>query len=445
MATMICPGCGTTNTGEATTCVRCGLDLCDLMATIADKCAAAPLPGGGGARVPAEGGIGGDQSPKPGIESVPTRIDASPPEAPAPTLQGSLPPRFTEGWRIGSRYRVLRHLGEGGMGAVYLVHDSELNRDVALKLIRPSLAGDPRLLERFKREIQLSSEITHPNVLRVYDLGEADDLRFLTMQFVCGEDLAAIIRREGKLPLERLVGIFRQICLGLAAAHDGGVLHRDLKPQNIMVGAGGHVYLMDFGLAKVVDESGMTQTGAVMGTPAYMSPEQVKGETLDIRSDIYSLGTILYEMMTGRRPYAEGSAYEVMMKRLNSPPPPVRDLNPDLPDYLLRILDRCLETDRNLRYGSLHEAIRDLDENRVRATFLYRLRRSRILKPVLAGLLVFLLAGAGFYLYRNNLLTRLRTSQAPPAAEAAAVLGIVQFENRTGTQPWTGTARALPG
>jgi tetratricopeptide (TPR) repeat protein/predicted Ser/Thr protein kinase len=344
----------------------------------------------------------------------------------------SLPGTLPEGWEIGSRYRVLRLLGEGGMGTVYLVHDSELNRDIALKLIRAPIAADPQLLERFKREVQLSSEITHPNVLRVYDLGESKGIRFLTMQFVRGEDLAELIRREGQLPLDKAGRFFRQICDGLAAAHEKGVLHRDLKPQNIMVDSENRVYVMDFGLAKAVDRSGMTQTGAVMGSPAYMSPEQVKGEKLDLRSDIYSLGIILYEMITGRKPYQEGSAYEIMIRRLKTPPTPAVKIRPDAPSYLLRILDRCLEIDKDLRYGSIQEIVRDLEENRVRTTLTYKVKRSKLLKPMLAALILVILAGAGLYLYRNLSQSGVQGGRAIGSTKAIPLLGIVPFENRTG-------------
>ena len=411
---MICPKCGAVNTSESTPCAQCGLDLRSLAKTVSDstvKTVQDSAPNGGE-----------DQE---GMETL--AIDAS-----KSASQGSLPAILPEGWELGRRYRVIRLLGQGGMGAVYLVHDSELDRDIALKLIRAPIAADPQLVERFKREIQLSSEITHPNVLRVYDLGESEGTRFLTMQFVSGEDLAGIIRREGKLPLERIMTIFRQICEGLAAAHDKGVLHRDLKPQNIMVDGEDHVYVMDFGLAKAVDQSGMTQTGAVMGTPAYMSPEQVKGETLDLRSDIYALGIILYEMMTGRRPYDEGSSFEIMMRRLKSPPAPAGDLRNDLPGYLLRILDRCIEIDKDLRYGSLREVIRDLDESRVRTTLTYKVRRSRVLKPILAGLIAILLIGAGIYLYRGKVLPGLQSGRAPATVAAVPALGVVPFDNRTG-------------
>jgi tetratricopeptide (TPR) repeat protein/predicted Ser/Thr protein kinase len=346
--------------------------------------------------------------------------------------KGSLPSILPENWEIGRRYRIIRLLGQGGMGAVYLARDLELDRDIALKLIRAPLAENPQVLDRFKREIQLSSEITHPNVLRVYDLGESEGTRFLTMQFVHGEDLAAILRRENRLPVEMILTIFRQICEGLAAAHDKGVLHRDLKPQNIMVDAENHVYVMDFGLAKAIDRSSMTQTGEIMGTPAYMSPEQVKGEKLDLQSDIYSLGMLLYEMITGRRPYDEGSLYEVMMRRLKSSPPPAGEIRPDIPDYLLRILDRCIEINKNLRYGSIREVIHDLGGARVRTTLTYKMRRSKILKPALLGLIVVLLAGAGVYFYRNAEQPRSQSEQVPAAVAAVPVLGVVPFENRTG-------------
>ena len=361
-----------------------------------------------------------------------TNIETLPPNHSELGPQDSQPSTLSEDQKIGSRYRVIRLLGQGGMGVVYLVHDLELNRDIALKFIRAPFIEGSHLLERFKREIQLSSDITHPNVLRVYDLGESEGTRFLTMQYVPGEDLASIIRREGKLPIERILSIFRQICEGLAAAHDKGVLHRDLKPQNIMVDEETHAYIMDFGLAKVVDRSGITRTGEFMGSPAYMSPEQVKGETLDLRSDIYSLGMVLYEMITGRRPYEEGSAYEIMMRRLNTPPPPAGEIRTDIPAYLLHILARCIEINKDLRYGSLQEIIRDLDEARIRTTLTYKIRRRRILKPVLFGLIAILLSGAGIYLYQNAEQPGLQSETTPAEVAQVPVVGVLPFENRTG-------------
>ena len=207
----------------------------------------------------------------------------------------------------------------GGMGAVYLVHDKGLDRDVALKLIRSDIADDADALERFKREIQLSSRVTHSNVLRVFDLGESDGIQFLTMQFVDGRDLSTILKKQGKLPVERLLRVFRQTAEGLKAAHDQGVIHRDLKPQNIMLDSADRVYVTDFGMAKSSEQSGMTQTGAVIGTPFYMSPEQVKGEPVGPQSDIFSLGVILYQMATGTVPFSGATPFEVMMVRVQRP------------------------------------------------------------------------------------------------------------------------------
>jgi tetratricopeptide (TPR) repeat protein len=352
---------------------------------------------------------------------------------------GGVPTSATlpEGLQIGRRYRIRRLLGVGGMGAVYRARDEELERDVALKLIRADIADNPAALERFKREIHLSSRVTHRNVLRVYDLGESEGVRFLTMQFVEGEDLATLLRREGRLPIERLTRIFRQILEGLQAAHEQGVVHRDLKPQNVMVDAADNVYVTDFGLAKSVDQSGMTQTGAIVGTPAYMSPEQVKGATVDHRSDIYSAGVLLYEMATGTLPFVGASAYEVMAQRLQRAPRPAAEINPDLPQYLRRVLERCMAVDLTARYLSVGEVLRDVESGRFHTTLRFEAIRRRWLKPVAVAAAVALLLGGAVWLSRSRSLT----SRDPGArSPALPVLGVVPFENRTGdrTLDWYG-------
>ena len=296
---------------------------------------------------------------------------------------GSIPVAsvLTEGLEIAERYRVRKLLGMGGMGAVYLVHDDELDRDVALKLIRSDIGENPEALERFKREIQLSSKVTHRNVLRVYDLGASGGIKYLTMQFVEGEDLSTVLKRVGRLATPRLTRIFRQILEGLRAAHEQGVIHRDLKPQNIMLDASDNVYVTDFGLAKSLEQSGMTQTGAIVGTPYYMSPEQVKGSPIDHRSDIYSLGVILYEMSTGRLPFTGSSPYEVMAQRLQRLPEPAGRINPDLPSYLSKILDRCLMVDTAARYQTIEEILRDLDAGGFRTTMRFEVAKRPWLRP----------------------------------------------------------------
>jgi tetratricopeptide (TPR) repeat protein len=346
---------------------------------------------------------------------------------------------FPPGTRLGARYEILRLLGRGGMGAVYLTRDRELGREVALKLIAPHLLAEPGFLDRFRREVQLSSIVTHPNVLRVYDLGEADGVKFLTMQLVEGRGLEEVLA-GGRLPLDRALALFRQICEGLAAAHDRGVLHRDLKPQNVLVDAADQAYLTDFGLATSDAVASMTQTGAVLGTPHYMSPEQVKGEHVDARSDIFSLGVVLYELLTGVRPYAGDSAFDVMMKRVREPAPRALDLDPTLPPHLQAVLDRCLAIDKGLRYASVREMLADLDAGQVRTSLVYEVRRRRLWRPVAALAALALLAAGGWW---GTTTWRARRAAAPPAtatAPAVPLVGIAPFANRTGVADldWAG-------
>ncbi len=203
---------------------------------------------------------------------------------------------------FGPRYRVVRLLGQGGMGAVYLAHDQDLDRQVALKLIRAEYSIQPEAMARFRQEMLLASRISHRNILRVHDLGDAGGTKFISMAYVDGEDLHELLVREGKLPLERMLKITLQLCSALAAAHSEGVVHRDLKPQNIMLGKDDQVFVSDFGLAKPLDTAGgMTQTGAMMGTPRYMSPEQVEARSTDARTDIYALGLDVLRDVDGRR------------------------------------------------------------------------------------------------------------------------------------------------
>ena len=199
-----------------------------------------------------------------------------------------------EGSVLADRYEILKLLGQGGMGAVYKARDRELDRLVALKVIRPEFAGHASILQRFKQELLLARKITHRNIIRIYDLGVADGLRFITMEFVEGQDLSSLLEERHKFTPDETVTILRQVCAALEAAHAEGVVHRDLKPQNIMIGEGGRVCVMDFGLARSMEATGLTQAGAVMGTPAYMSPEQAKGMPADERSDLFSLGIIAY-------------------------------------------------------------------------------------------------------------------------------------------------------
>src|SRR5262252_4574981 len=224
----------------------------------------------------------------------------------AVTPQSSLPGVSGElaiGTLLAERYEILKLLGQGGMGAVYKARDTELDRLVALKLIRRELAKNPEMLRRFKQELILARQVTHKNVIRIFDLGESGGTKFITMDFVEGQDLRHLLHEQGKFPPEQAARMMLQICRALEAAHTEGVIHRDLKPHNIMLDKNGRAYVMDFGIARSAYLPGMTQTGALIGTPEYMSPEQAKGEKLDERSDLFSMGVIFYELLTGSSPY----------------------------------------------------------------------------------------------------------------------------------------------
>jgi Flp pilus assembly protein TadD/predicted Ser/Thr protein kinase len=261
---------------------------------------------------------------------------------------------------LADRYEILKLLGEGGMGAVYKARDRELDRLVALKVIRPELAGQSSILQRFKQELILARKITHRNIIRIYDLGVTEGIRFITMEFVEGQDLSSLLE-ERKYTPEETVKILRQVCAALEAAHGEGVVHRDLKPQNIMIESSGRVVVMDFGLARSTELTGMTQVGTIMGTPAYMSPEQAKGMPADGRSDIFSLGIIAYQMLTGDVPYKADTMFASMALRTQGPPPPPIQIDPTLPQALSDIILKSLATNPQDRYQGVGDMFQDLD------------------------------------------------------------------------------------
>ena len=263
---------------------------------------------------------------------------------------------------FGPRYRIESLVGEGGMGKVYKAYDKELERTVALKLVRPELASDPASMKRFKQELLLASRISHKNILRIHDLGDVDGNKFISMTYVEGEDLWDVIKREGRLPLDRTVAIMKRLCSALEAAHGEGVVHRDLKPRNILIDRTDNVYISDFGLAKSLEDAAaaMTRTGEILGTPRYMSPEQAAALPADHQSDLYSLGLIFYEMATGDVPF-HGNMLQMMNQRLHETPKNPQVLVPELPDYIAAIIMRCLEKDLARRYQSAREILQDLE------------------------------------------------------------------------------------
>jgi tetratricopeptide (TPR) repeat protein/predicted Ser/Thr protein kinase len=396
---MTCGNCGRQNPQAADRCAGCGTPL-------------GPVTGSG-------------EGP---VFDLPTRIEAGPPGA-GPT------PKLAAGTSLGSRYEIQSVLGEGGMGTVYKAHDRELGRTVALKVIRSDMASRPEVLERFKREILLASQVTHKNVLRVHDLGAVGDVRFISMSYVEGSNLKVLLDREGPLPLDRALPLVRQIGEALEAAHEAGVVHRDLKPQNILIDTDGNAYIADFGISRSLDAGGtMTETGMILGTVDYMSPEQARGETPDHRGDIYSFGVMLYEIFTGTLPFRSSNTLSIMMKRIHEDAPTVRQARPEVPAWLSAIVARSLRRDPEMRYQSVADLLRDLE--RRRASIAWRRGLLRVGVPSLAAAVV--LAGAGYWLLERM---RARGAADGSTLTPAQAVAFLPFENGTGspTLDWTRT------
>jgi hypothetical protein len=250
------------------------------------------------------------------------------------------------------------------MAAVYRAHDTALNRSVAIKVLEPALAVDPRAVERFKREAVTAANLEHPSIVRVYDVEQSGHLYYIAMRYVHGTTLRDILRDNGPLPLETIVKIIRPIASALHYAHQHGVIHRDVKPGNILVEPDGTVLLTDFGIARAADnsQSHLTATGHVMGTADYLAPEQISGRPAETRSDVYSLGVVLYEMLTGVTPFAGENAASVLYRQVHDNAPPLRSVNPRLPAELQPVIDRALTKNPALRYADPTDLARDLEE-----------------------------------------------------------------------------------
>jgi tetratricopeptide (TPR) repeat protein len=349
-------------------------------------------------------------------------------------------PAFEIGAIVASRYEVLALLGEGGMGAVYKTHDRELDRVVALKVIRPELASNPAIAQRFKQEIILAREVTHRNVVRIYDLGESEGTKFVTMEFVEGETIAEVLKRRGKLPPAGAAAIMRQVCEGLAAAHATHIVHRDLKPANLMCGPDGRIIIMDFGLARDAAGDGLTQSGTVLGTVDYMSPEQARGQTVDARSDLFAVGLIFYELLTGKRPFSAESAVATLVKRSQERAKPPSTIEPTLPPAVDDIVMHCLETDPAKRYQAATEILAELEAwqrgTRVSAHTISRRLRARLrwwhaAVPALVALVVLAVLLVP--------LLRLKPeAQHPPLSVLVA-----DFTNHTGDAVFDGTLEPM--
>ena len=259
--------------------------------------------------------------------------------------------RFVPGAILVDRYRIVGLLGKGGMGEVYRADDLKLGQPVALKFLPDHLLTDGAALARFHREVRVARQVTHKNVCRVYDIGETDGRHFLSMEYIKGEELSSLLRRIGRLPVDKSIQLARQICAGLNAAHDIGVLHRDLKPANVMVDADGNARILDFGLAGLSEE--LPDNELIAGTPAYMAPEQLDGTEQTVKTDIYSLGLVLYELFTNKKAFEASTLHELMeLRRNNTAPTSLTSLVDDLDPVIERVIDRCIQTDPALRPSS---------------------------------------------------------------------------------------------
>jgi TolB-like protein/Tfp pilus assembly protein PilF len=273
---------------------------------------------------------------------------------------------LSTGSLFAGRYQIIEELGKGGMGRVYRVLDKELKEEVALKLIKLEIAKDKKTIERFKNELKVARKISHRNVGRMYELMEEAGMHFITMEYVPGQDLRGLIRQTGQLTTGKAVAIAKEICEGLDEAHRQGVVHRDLKPSNIIIDRQGNARILDFGIARSIAGKGITGAGVMIGTPEYMSPEQVEGKETDQRSDIYSLGIILYEMVTGRVPFEGDTPFSIGVKQKGEIPRPPKEVNDQIPEGLNRVILECMEKERGKRYqsvGDLHSNLMKLESD----------------------------------------------------------------------------------
>ena len=262
---------------------------------------------------------------------------------------------------FGGRYRLRRRIARGGMAEVYLAHDQLLDRPVALKVLFPELSVDRNFVERFRREAQAAADLNHPNIVSIYDWGEEDGNYFIVMELVDGRPLSTLLKAENTLLADRAADIGAAVAAALAFAHKNGVVHRDVKPGNVLIDSAGNIKVADFGIARAADaQDNLTQTGAVMGTATYFSPEQAQGWGVDARSDIYSLGIVLYEMVCGKAPFVADNPVAVATKHVSEAPKPPRDINPNLPAAFEAIILSCLAKDPDDRYASAEDLRADL-------------------------------------------------------------------------------------
>ena len=360
---------------------------------------------------------------------------------------------LTTGSTFAGRYQIIEELGKGGMGKVYKVHDTKIKEKIALKLIKPEIAKDKKTIERFSNELRLARKIRHKNICQMFDLGEEQGTHFITMEFVPGQDLKGLIRQSGQLAVGTTINIAKQICDGLTEAHKLEVVHRDLKPSNIMIDKEGNVRIMDFGIARSLETKGITGAGVMIGTPEYMSPEQVEGKEVDQRSDIYSLGIILYEMVTGRVPFEGDTPFTIGMKHKGETPKNPKELNTQISDDLNNVILRCLEKDEENRFQSAGEVRSELESIEKGIPTTERIVPEKkpltsreitvqfsLKKLLIPALVILAIAIIGLILWQ--VFPSKKTVPLDPSAKPS--LAILYFENNSGDESLNNWCDALP-
>ncbi len=358
---------------------------------------------------------------------------------------------LTRGTTFAGRYEFIEVLGRGGMGKVYKVFDKKINDEVTIKILKPEISDDDRIIERFSNELKLARKIVHKNVGRMYDINDEDGTHFITMEYVPGEDLKSFIKRVGHLPTGKAISIAKQVCEGLAEAHRLGVVHRDLKPSNIMIDLEGNARIMDFGIARSLKTKGLTSTGVMVGTPEYMSPEQVEGKEIDRRSDIYSLGVIIFEMLTGKAPFSGETPYSVAFKHKTEPPPDPKEVNVLIPEKLSQVILKCMGKAKEERYQKAEELFSDLTQiekaipttekvipkkkpRTLKKTRTFKKKRvsigaKKVFVPALVVVFMAILAGVVFWIFRGG--------EPELVVEPISVM-VVDFQNLTGESVFDG-------
>ncbi len=372
------------------------------------------------------------------------------PASPTKTLETPTE-ELTTGSTFAGRYQIIEELGKGGMGEVYKVLDKEVNAKIALKLIKPEIAADKKTIERFRNELKTARDITHKNICRMYDLNKEEGSYYITMEYVEGQDLKSLVRQTGQLAIPTTISIAKQVCEGLSEAHKLGTVHRDLKPSNIMIDKEGNARIMDFGIARSLTAKGITGAGVMIGTPEYMSPEQAEVKEVDQRSDIYSFGVILYEMVTGRVPFEGETPLGIAMKHKGEMPKDPRELNTQIPTDLSKMILRCMEKDKGKRYQSAGEVRSELSniEKGIPTTEKVIQKRKPITskeitvtfglkKLFIPALVIIAIAIAAVVIWRT--LPRKETVPVPTDRPSLAVL---YFTNNTGDKELDHWSRGL--